>query len=58
LTLPKGVKVVTHGKVNPVIISVVAIAAEEEAAPAATADAKASAGKDAKAAPAKAPAKK
>lgn len=59
LTLPKGVKVVTHGKVNPVIVSVVAIAAEEEAAPApAAADAKAPAGKDAKAAPAKAPAKK
>ena len=59
LKLPKGVKVVTHGKVNPVIVSVVAIAAEEEAAPAAApaADAKAPA-KDAKAAPAKAPAKK
>ena len=61
LSLPKGVKVVTRGKVNPVIVSVVAIAAEEEAAPAAAAaaDAKAApAGKDAKAAPAKAPAKK
>lgn len=61
LSLPKGVKVVTRGKVNPVIVSVVAIAAEEEAAPAAAAaaDAKtAPAGKDAKAAPAKAPAKK
>jgi large subunit ribosomal protein L25 len=59
LKLPKGVKVVTHGKLNPVIVSVVAIAAEEEAAPAAApaADAKAPA-KDAKAAPAKAPAKK
>ncbi|NJM43548.1 MAG: 50S ribosomal protein L25/general stress protein Ctc [Brachymonas sp.] len=56
LKLPKGVKVVTHGKVNPVVVSVVAIAAEEEAAPAAApaADAKAPAGKDAKAAPAKA----
>jgi large subunit ribosomal protein L25 len=51
LKLPKGVKVVTHGKVNPVIVSVVAIAAEEEAAPAApAADAKAPAAKDAKAA--------
>jgi large subunit ribosomal protein L25 len=61
LNLPKGVKVVTRGKVNPVIVSVVAIAAEEAAAPAATAaaDAKAApAGKDAKAAPAKAAAKK
>jgi large subunit ribosomal protein L25 len=55
LKLPKGVKVVTHGKVNPVIVSVVAIAAEEEAPAAAApaADAKAPAGKDAKAAPAK-----
>jgi large subunit ribosomal protein L25 len=53
LTLPKGVKVVTHGKVNPVIVSVVAIAAEEEAPAAPAADAKAPAGKDAKAAPAK-----
>jgi large subunit ribosomal protein L25 len=56
LKLPKGVKIVTHGKVNPVIVSVVAIAAEEEAPAAAApaADAKApAAGKDAKAAPAK-----
>ena len=67
LVLPKGVKVVTHGKVNPVVVSVVAIAAAEEETPAA-ADAKAAptgkaaAGKDAKAAApakdAKAPAKK
>jgi large subunit ribosomal protein L25 len=58
ITLPKGVKALTRGKVNPVIVSVVAIAAEEEAAPAAAApDAKA-AGKDAKAAPAKPAAKK
>ncbi len=55
LTLPKGVKIVTHGKVNPVIVSVVAIAAEEEA-PAAAAPAadpkaaKAAPAKDAKAA--------
>ncbi|MFM2111571.1 MAG: ribosomal protein [Pseudomonadota bacterium] len=33
ITLPKGVKVVTHGKPNPVLVSVVA-QAEEEAAPA------------------------
>jgi large subunit ribosomal protein L25 len=67
LTLPKGVKVVTHGKTDPVIVSVVAIAAAEEEAPAAAApaaDAKAAPAKDAKAAaPAKdakaaAPAKK
>ncbi len=64
LKLPKGVKVVTHGKVNPVVVSVVAIAAAEEEAPAAApaADAKAPAGKDAKAAApakdAKAPAAK
>ena len=62
LVLPKGVKVVTRGNVNPVIVSVVAIAAEEAPAEAA-ADAKAPAGKaggkDAKAAPPKAaPAKK
>jgi large subunit ribosomal protein L25 len=58
IALPKGVKAVLRGKVNPVIVSVVALAAEE-AAPAAGAapgaDAKAGAkpaGKDAKAAPA------
>ncbi len=43
ITLPKGVKVVTHGKPNPVLVSVVAV--EEEvvapaAAPAPAADAK------------------
>lgn len=43
ITLPKGVKVVTHGKPNPVLVSVVAV--EEEvvapaAAPALAADAK------------------
>jgi large subunit ribosomal protein L25 len=57
IALPKGVKVLTKGKVNPVIVSVVAQAAEEEAAAAPAADAK---GKDGKAAPkadAKAPAK-
>lgn len=66
ITLPKGVKAVTHGKPNPVLVSVVTTAAEESAetaeaaaAPAApTADAKAAApAKDAKPA-AKAPAKK
>jgi large subunit ribosomal protein L25 len=34
ITLPKGVKVVTHGKPNPVLVSVVAPAEEEEIAPA------------------------
>lgn len=69
ITLPKGVKAVTHGKPNPVLVSVVTSAAEEsaetaaEAAPAAAApaaDAKAApAGKEAAAKPAaKAPAKK
>jgi large subunit ribosomal protein L25 len=58
LTLPKGVKAVTHGTQNPVIVSVVAQAAEEEA-PAATAPATDAKGKDAKKAPpAKAPAAK
>jgi large subunit ribosomal protein L25 len=70
ITLPKGVKVVTKGKVNPVIVSVVAVAGAEEApaagaAPAdakgkgaAKADAKGDAKADAKAPAAKAPAKK
>ncbi len=39
LTLPKGVKVVTKGKPNPVIASVTAIEEEVEAAPAAAAPA-------------------
>jgi large subunit ribosomal protein L25 len=56
LTLPKGVKAVTHGTQNPVIVSVVAQAAEEET-PAAAAPAADAKGKDAKKAPpAKAPA--
>jgi large subunit ribosomal protein L25 len=38
ITLPKGVKAITHGKKNPVLVSVVAPAAEE-AAPAAAAPA-------------------
>ena len=39
ITLPKGVTAVTHGKVNPVIVSVVAVAGTDtaEAAPAAAA---------------------
>ncbi|MCE2879359.1 MAG: 50S ribosomal protein L25/general stress protein Ctc [Comamonadaceae bacterium] len=48
ITLPKGVKVVTKGQVNPVIASVTAIEEEVEAAPAAAApaaDAKAAKGK-------------
>jgi large subunit ribosomal protein L25 len=68
ITLPKGVTVVSHGKTNPVLVSVVATVAEEAAAPAAAApapeaktpakvDAKVPAKSDAKA-PAKAPAKK
>ena len=39
ITLPSGVKPATHGKVNPVLVSVVAVAAEAEAAPAAPAPA-------------------
>lgn len=51
IKLPKGVKAVTHGKPNPVLVSVVTQAAEESAA-AATEGAAAPAA-DAKAAPAK-----
>ncbi len=70
ITLPKGVTAVTRGKPNPVIVSVVTVAEAEEpaaagAAPAAEAkadpkagDAKAAAGKDAKAPAAKPAAKK
>lgn len=64
IVLPKGVKVITKGKVNPVIVSVVAVAGADEApaAGAAPADAKGkaapkAAGKDAKT-DAKAPAAK
>jgi large subunit ribosomal protein L25 len=39
ITLPKGVTAVTHGKANPVLVSVVAPAEEAEAAPAAAAEA-------------------
>jgi large subunit ribosomal protein L25 len=52
LVLPKGVSAVTHGKNNPVIVSVVAVAGAEaapaEAAPAAAAPAGKPAGKAAK----------
>ncbi|MEY4884415.1 MAG: hypothetical protein RIS34_2269 [Pseudomonadota bacterium] len=61
ITLPKGVSVVSHGKNNPVLVSVVAVAGAEVAAEAAApAGAKAPAGKDAggKAAAGKAPAAK
>jgi large subunit ribosomal protein L25 len=51
ITLPKGVKAVTHGKPNPVIVSVVTSAAEESAAEAAP-EAGAAPAADAKAAPA------
>jgi large subunit ribosomal protein L25 len=37
ITLPKGVKVVTHGKANPVLVAVVAPVEEVEVAPAAPA---------------------
>jgi len=40
ITLPEGVKAITHGKPNPVLVSVVEPAAEEiVAAPAAAAEA-------------------
>jgi large subunit ribosomal protein L25 len=50
VTLPKGVKAITHGKPNPVLVSVVTPAAEESAE---AADAPAAPAADAKAAPAK-----
>ena len=60
--LPKGVTAVTHGKKDPVVVSVAVVGGEEQAeaaagaegAPAASAAPAAEAGKDAKAAPAKA----
>jgi large subunit ribosomal protein L25 len=60
ITLPKGVKAVTHGKPNPVVVSVVTPAAEEsaETAEAAAAASAVPAAADAKAAPAKAAAAK
>jgi len=57
ITLPKGVTAVTHGKNNPVVVSVVIIAAAVEAAPAADA-APAKGGKGAPAKPAAKPAAK
>ena len=55
IQLPKGVKAVTHGKPNPVLVSVVTSAAEESAETAAegAAPAAAAPAADAKAAPAK-----
>ena len=56
ITLPKGVKAVTHGKPNPVLVSVVVPAAEESAADAAAGTdgaAAAAPAAEAKAAPAK-----
>jgi large subunit ribosomal protein L25 len=53
ITLPKGVKAVTHGKPNPVLVSVVTSAAEESAETAAEGAAAAAPAADAKAAPAK-----
>jgi large subunit ribosomal protein L25 len=50
ITLPKGVKAVTHGKPNPVLVSVVVPAAEESAADAAGAEGAAAPAADAKAA--------
>jgi large subunit ribosomal protein L25 len=50
IKLPKGIKPVTHGKPNPVLVSVVTTAAEESAE---AADAAAAPAADAKAAPAK-----
>ncbi|MDE2419111.1 MAG: 50S ribosomal protein L25/general stress protein Ctc [Burkholderiales bacterium] len=60
IVLPKGVTAVTHGKNNPVVVSVVAVAGAAEAAPAAdAAAAPAPVAKGGKAAPAaKAPAAK
>jgi len=45
IKLPEGVTAVTHGKKNPVLVSVVSVAAEVEAAPAPVADAKKPEGK-------------
>lgn len=61
IVLPKGVTAVTHGKNNPVLVSVVAVAGAEpaaEAAPAAEAPAAAAKTPAAKAPAAKAPAAK
>jgi large subunit ribosomal protein L25 len=53
LALPKGVKAITHGKPNPVIVSVVVSAAEESAETAAGAEGAAAPAAEAKPAPAK-----
>jgi large subunit ribosomal protein L25 len=45
VTLPSGIKVVTQGKPNPVLVSVSTLSAEEEAAPIVVAAAAAPAGK-------------
>jgi large subunit ribosomal protein L25 len=45
ITLPSGIKVVTQGKPNPVLVSVSTLSAEEEAAPIVVAAAAAPAGK-------------
>ncbi|MEY3381093.1 MAG: hypothetical protein RL468_1691 [Pseudomonadota bacterium] len=58
ITLPAGVSAVTHGKANPVLVSVVAVAAEEPAAEAAAAPAAAAPAADAGAADKAAPKKK
>jgi large subunit ribosomal protein L25 len=50
--LPKGVTVLTRGKLNPVLVSVVALAGEEVAEPGAVEAAAPAAAADAKAAPA------
>jgi large subunit ribosomal protein L25 len=57
LKLPDGIKVVTHGKLNPVIVSVTAPAAEEAAPEEAAAPAAAAAAAAAAPAKGKAPAK-
>jgi large subunit ribosomal protein L25 len=49
INLPKGVTAVTHGKSNPVLVSVVALAVEAPAAEAAAPAGKAAAGKGGKA---------
>jgi len=53
IAMPKGVSAVTHGKNNPVVVSVVAVAGAAEAAPAPAADAAPAKGGKAAKAPAK-----
>jgi large subunit ribosomal protein L25 len=45
IELPSGIKLMTQGKTNPVIVSVSALSAEEEAAPIVVAAPAAAAGK-------------